>query len=107
MPYEVAIKHKAWNDLARINEWYILHEGVEAAAKVCSGLKAALQRLDKLPRVGAPLPDDELNALGWRKLLHRQYAIMYKIDDRIVEIHRIIDTRREDPLALLRDGAED
>ena len=107
MQYKVLIKHKALNDLAQINEWYAARRGEEAAEKVCAGIKAALQRLEAFPQLGTITPDSELNSLGWRKYVHRQYVILYKTENQLIEVHRIIDERREDYIKLLREGGED
>ena len=98
---------KAWLDMERIDRWYTENQGHESALKVIETLGTAMRRLETFPDSGVLVNNRELKSLNWRQINCRPYVIFYKKEDKIVKIHRIIDTRREDPFVLLRDGAED
>lgn len=50
MTYKVEILPTAWEDLKRIEDWYLVQFGVETALKVSSHILDALERLEMLDR---------------------------------------------------------
>ena len=49
-----------------------------------------IEKLSDFPRMGEEHPDAYLNALGFRKLVHGNHIVIYRIDGAQVVIERIV-----------------
>ena len=53
-------------------------------------LQDHIEKLSDFPRMGEEHPDAYLNALGFRKLVHGNHIVIYRIDGAQVVIERIV-----------------
>lgn len=53
MTYKVEILPTAWEDLKRIEDWYLIQFGVETALKVSDSILDAIERLETFPEPGS------------------------------------------------------
>ena len=91
MHYKVGILPTAWEDLKRIEDWYILQFDVRTALKVSDHILNTIERLESYPDSGSLTPDKWLNERGYRMIIcEKQVAIYRKID-----IYHIADTQTE------------
>ena len=67
--YKVEILPTAWEDLKRIEDWYLIQFGVESALKVIDHILTVIERLEKFPDSGCQLPDEWLNEQGYRMVI--------------------------------------
>jgi toxin ParE1/3/4 len=95
MKYNVEILPTAWEDLKRIEDWYLVKFDVDTALKVSNHILDAIERLEDFPDTGSLTPDDWLNQQGYRMVIcDKQVAIYKQIDDKIF-IYHIADTRTD------------
>jgi toxin ParE1/3/4 len=95
MKYNVEILPTAWEDLKRIEDWYLVKFDVDTALKVSNHILDVIERLEDFPDTGSLTPDDWLNQQGYRMVIcDKQVAIYKQIDDKIF-IYHIADTRTD------------
>jgi toxin ParE1/3/4 len=95
MKYNVEILPTAWEDLKRIEDWYLVKFDVDTALKVSNHILDAIERLEDFPDTGSLTPDDWLNQQGYRMVIcDKQVAIYRQIEDKIF-IYHIADTRTD------------
>ena len=92
MGWRVALTHEAEADLGRVVA-FLARKSPTAAERIGLELVALIFALDELPHRGAPVQ----RRPGLRKLAHRHYLIIYRVNDTasLVEIIRIWDNRRD------------
>ena len=56
MTYKVEILPTAWEDLKRIEDWYLVQFGVETALKVSNHILDTIERLERFPDSGSLIP---------------------------------------------------
>lgn len=95
MAYKVEILPTAWEDLKRIEDWYIIQFGVETALKVSDQILDAIERLERFPDSGSLTPDEWLNQQGYRMVICERHVAIYKQVGQIVYVHHIADTQTE------------
>lgn len=61
MAYKVEILPVAWEDLKRIEDWYLVQFGVETALKISDHTLNVIERLGEFPDSGSLTPDEWLN----------------------------------------------
>ena len=66
---------------------YIARRDANAAGRIGLGIYDRVQILQQNPEAGSIL--DELRAGGWRKLIFRQWKIIYSIRDEVIVIGRV------------------
>ena len=95
MTYRIEILPAAWEDLNRIEDWYLVKFGVETALKVSEHILDVIERLEKFPDSGSLLPDEWLNQQGYRMIVVQKHVAIYRKVDNIVYIYHIADTQTE------------
>lgn len=95
MIYKVEILPSAWEDLKRIEDWYLMQFGAETALKVCNSILDALQRLETFPKSGSLTPDEWLNQHGYRMLICKKHVAIYRQIENKVYVYHIADTQTE------------
>lgn len=95
MGYKVEILPVAWEDLKRIEDWYIVQFGVETALKVSDHILDAIERLEVFPDSGSLIPDEWLNQQGYRMVICAKHVAIYKQIGTVVYIYHIADTRTD------------
>lgn len=93
--YRVEILPAAWEDLKRIEDWYIIQFDVDTALKVTEHILNVIERLELFPDSGSLTPDDWLNNLGYRMVICKKHVAIYKIIKDVIYIYHIADTRTE------------
>ena len=95
MTYRVEILPTAWEDLKRIEDWYVIQFDVETALKVSDSILDAIERLESYPDSGSLTPDKWLNQQGYRMVICKKHVAIYKKIKEVVYIYHIADTQTE------------
>jgi len=92
--YIVNITQNAENDLDEIIT-YIAQENPQTAIKILEKIQAKIKTLDHFPNRGGYVPELlAKNIKDYRQIIESPWKIVYKIDDNIVNILTVIDSRR-------------
>jgi len=95
MKYKVEILPTAWEDLKRIEDWYLIAFDVASALKVWYHILDNIERLEEFPNSGSLAPDKWLNEQGYRMVICGKQVAIYKIFDTTVYIYHIADTQTD------------
>lgn len=95
MVYQVEILPTAWEDLKRIEDWYLIQFDTETALKVSNRILDAIERLESFPNFGSLTPDEWLNQQGYRMVICGKHVAIYRQIGKIVYIYHIADTQTE------------
>ena len=95
MVYKVEILPTAWEDLKRIEDWYLIEFDVKTALKVSDNILNTIERLEQFPDSGSITPDAWLNDMGYRMLICEKHVAIYRKIGKIVYVYHIADTRTE------------
>ena len=95
MIYKVEILPTAWEDLKRIEDWYLIEFDVETALKVSIHILDTIERLERFPNSGSLTPDKWLNELGYRMIICEKQVVIYRKIDDVIYVYHIADTRTE------------
>ena len=93
--YRVEILPPAWEDLKRIEDYYLLQFGVESAMKVTDQILNSIERLEKFPDSGSLTPDKWLNEQGYRMVIWQRFVSIYRQIKDTVYVYHIADTQTE------------
>ncbi len=93
--YKVEILPTAWEDLKKIEDYYLLQFGVESAMKVTEQILNSIERLEHFPDFGSKLPDQWLNEQGYRMVISERYVSIYRQIGKTVFVYHIADTQTE------------
>ena len=96
--YKVEILPTAWEDLKKIEDYYLLQFGVESAMKVTEQILDSIERLESFPDSGSLTPDRWLNGQGYRMVISKRYVSIYR--------PIILQIRRQSIRNCFRDGKE-
>lgn len=81
---------EALQDLLDIADYHFEKVGEESTLRAVGDLQDHIEKLSDFPRMGEEHPDAYLNALGFRKLVHGNHIVIYRIDGAQVVIERIV-----------------
>ena len=95
MTYKIEILPTAWEDLKRIEDWYLVQFGIETALKVSNHILDALERLERFPDSGSLTPDGWLNQQGYRMVICEKHVAIYRQIGVCVYVYHIADTQTE------------
>ncbi|WP_310605285.1 type II toxin-antitoxin system RelE/ParE family toxin [Anaerosporobacter sp.] len=95
MTYKIEILPTAWEDLKRIEDWYVIQFGVETALQVTDSILDALERLESFPDSGSMTPDEWLNRQGYRMVICKKHVAIHRVIGEIVYVYHIADTQTE------------
>lgn len=93
--YEVKILPTAWEDLKRIEDYYLIQFGVETAMKVSDQILNSIERLETHPDSGSLTPDNWLNRRGYRMVISKRYVSIYRKIEKEIYVYHIADTKTE------------
>lgn len=93
--YRVELLPTAWEDLKRIEDYYLLQFGVESAIKVTDQILNSIERLEKFPDSGSLTPDKLLNEQGYRMVIWQRFVSIYRQIKDTVYVYHIADTQTE------------
>jgi addiction module RelE/StbE family toxin len=92
--YLVNMTHNAENDLNEII-MFIAQNNPQNALKIMEKIQTKINTLDHFPYRGGYVPELlARNIKDYRQILETPWKIIYKVDDNIVNILAIIDSRR-------------
>lgn len=95
MLYRVEILPTAWEDLKRIEDWYLIQFDVETALKVSDHILDTIDRLEQFPDAGSLTPDKWLNDMGYRMVICEKYVAIYRKIADTVYVYHIADTQTD------------
>lgn len=85
----------AWEDLKRIEDWYLMRFDEKTAIKVTTAIVRAVSRLADHPDSGSLTPSEWANAMGFRMVIQKRHVAFYKINGDTVYIHHIADAKQD------------
>lgn len=91
----VEILPTSWEDLKKIEDYYLLQFGVESALKVTDNILKSLERLEFFPDSGSLTLDKWLNQQGYRMVICERYVSIYRQIKDTVYVYHIADTQTE------------
>lgn len=95
MEYKIQILPTAWEDLKKIEDWYMLQFDAETALRVSDHILDTLQRLEQFPESGSLTPDGWLNQNGFRMVICGKHIAIYRQIEDCVYVYHIANTRIE------------
>lgn len=95
MNCKVNILPTAWEDLKKIEDWYLVQFGMETALKVSDHILNTIERLEQFPDSGSLTPDNWLNDMGYRMVICKKHVAIYKRINNDIYIYHIADTQTE------------
>lgn len=95
MKYSVEILPSAWEDLKRIEDYYVLQFDVQTAIKVSNNILDVIERLEQFPDSGSLTPDEWLNEQGYRMVICKKHIAIYRVMKETVFVYHIADTQTE------------
>lgn len=95
MKCKAEILPSAWEDLKKIEDYYILQFDVQTALKVCDHILDTIERLEQFPDSGSATPDDCLNEQGYRMMICKKHAAIYRVIHETAYVYHIADTQTE------------
>ena len=95
MKHRVEILPSAWEDLKKIEDYYILQFDVQTALKVSDHILDTIERLEQFPDSGSATPDDWLNEHGYRMVICKKHIALYRVIHEIVYVYHIADTQTD------------
>lgn len=93
--YKVEILPSAWEDLKKIEDYYIIQFDVEIAIKVSDHILDVIERLEDFPNSGSLTPDRWLNDQGYRMVIAKKHIAIYRVIEESVYVYHIADTQTE------------
>jgi len=95
MKYRVEILASAWDDLKKIQDYYLILFDTQTALKVSNHILDVIERLEDFPDSGSPTPDSWLNDQGYRMIICKKHVAIYRQINDVVFIYHIADTQTE------------
>lgn len=96
--YKIAVSEPAENDLRDIVRYISAQLSAPITAlKMMDIIEETIVGLSDMPKRYPFVSDDRLKAMGYRKLLVKNYIVFFSVDDKsnIVDIERILYARRD------------
>lgn len=81
---------EALQDMLAISDYHFEKVGEASALRAIDALQDHIEKLAQFPRMGEEHPDPYLNALGFRKLVHENHIVIYRIEADKVIVERIV-----------------
>ena len=92
--YSIRLLALAEQDFSEIIE-YILAENPSAALAVAEEIEHQLKLLESNPNLGRIPNEEDLQKLGYRYLVVRNYLIFYKFEGQTIWVYRILHGARD------------
>ncbi len=96
--YKIAVSEPAENDLRDIVRYISAQLSAPMTAlKMMDTIEEAIAGLSDIPKKYPLVSDDRLKAMGYHKLLVKNYIVFFSVDDKsnIVDVERILYARRD------------
>ena len=95
MEYKIRIPNSVKKDIEEIVEYYFEDDRPDYAHKILNSVFSRINSLKIFPNKGRIVPELlEYNINEYRELIESFWRIIYRIDNNIVEIFTVIDSRR-------------
>lgn len=91
--YKVNISRNAQNDLEHIF-FFIAEDSINNAKKFVLELEKKIYSLDTFPERFALIPENIFFGTNYRHIIHKKYRVIYKIDNDLIYILRMIHGAR-------------
>lgn len=95
MEYKVNLLPTAWEDLKKIEDYYLAQFDYHTAIKVINHILDCIERLEKFPYSGSMVPDNWLNEQGYRMVICKEHVAIYRLIENLVYIYHIADTKTD------------
>lgn len=95
MKYKIEILPAAWEDLKKIEDYYLVQFDAETAIRVSNHILDAIERLECFSDSGSMTPDEWLNEQGYRMVICKKHIVIYRVIGTSVYIYHIADTQTE------------
>jgi len=97
----VELLDAAWRDIDKITDFHLEKVGADSARHIADTILASVEKLAEFPLMGPIHPDQELAALGYRKLvLTKTYVAVYRVIGGTIYIYRIVNGTTDYPKLL-------
>ena len=88
--FTVVYTQEALQDLLDISDYHFEKVGETSALRTVNELQDHIEKLSLFPQMGEEHPDTYLNPLGFRKLVHGNHIVIYRVCQTQVVIERIV-----------------
>lgn len=94
---------EATQDMMAIADYHMKMVGIGSAERAVAKLYDHIEKLKSFPSLGEVHPDNKLSAMGFRKLVHENHIVIYRVMDEgcIVVVERIFWASANYPELLL------
>ena len=75
--------------------YYVIQFDTETAMRVTNHILDTIEHLETFPNSGSMLPDDWLNGQGYRIVICKKHAAIYRLIENTVYIYHIVNTQSE------------
>jgi toxin ParE1/3/4 len=93
--HKIEILNSAFEDLKKIEDYYLLEFGIESAIKVSNHILDCINRLAKFPNSGSCIPDDFLDQQGYKMVIAGKHIAIYKVINNTIYIYHIADSQTQ------------
>jgi toxin ParE1/3/4 len=95
MKFKIEILPSAWEDLKKIEDYYLVQFDIQTAIKVSDNILNVIERLEDFPNSGSMTPDTWLNEQGYRMVISKKHVAIYRQIKDMIYIYHIADTQTE------------
>lgn len=95
MKYNILLLPTAWEDLKKIEDYYMIQFSAETALKVTDNILNTIQRLELFPNFGSMTPEEWLNSQKFKMILCNKHVAIYRVFERDIYIYHIADTKTD------------
>ena len=95
MKCKIEILPSAWEDLKKIEDYYLIQFNLQTAIKVSDHILDTMERLKDFPDSGSQTPDSWLNEQGYRMVICNKHVAIYRQIQDSIYIYHIADTQSE------------
>lgn len=95
MRCNIEILPSAWEDLKKIEDYYLIQFDLQTAIKVTDYILDTIERLRDYPDSGSLTPDSWLNEQGYRIVICKKHVAIYRQIKDSIYVYHIADTQKE------------
>ncbi len=101
----VRLRERAAIDIDRVADHYLANAGAEVALRFVDAVERAVGQIGRSPHSGSQRFSYELEIPGMRvrPVTRFRYLVFYVVGDEILDVWRILHTRRDIPSAVAGD----
>ncbi len=95
MKCKIEILPSAWEDLKKIEDYYLIQFDLHTAIKVSDHILNTIERLEDFPDLGSMTPDAWLNEQSYRMVICKKHVAIYRKIKDTIYIYHIAGTQTE------------